>query len=50
MQIDQIDRLKALEENGLTSICFGFADNYMIPLEQKRNYLQWFAENVMAKF
>lgn len=49
-EINQVDRLKALEEQGLTSIVFGFADNYRIPLEEKRGHLQWFAENVMAKF
>ncbi len=50
MQIDQIDTLRALEEQGLTSICFGFADNYGIPIEAKRGYMSWFAENVMGKF
>ncbi len=49
MQINEIDRLKALEEQGLTSICFGFADNYEMPLEQKRGAMRWFADAVMAK-
>ncbi len=50
MQVTETERLKQLEAKGLTSICFGFADNYELPLEQKRGFLQWFAENVMANF
>ncbi len=50
MQITDTERLKALEARGLTSICFGFADNYTMPLDQKRGALRWFADAVMAKF
>lgn len=50
MQVNEIDRLKQLEERGLSAICFGFADNYELPLERKRRLLQWFADNVMGKF
>jgi probable F420-dependent oxidoreductase len=49
-EINQIDRLKSLEEQGLTSIVFGFADNYKMAPEDKRRQLQWFSENVMSKF
>jgi len=50
MQVTETERLKELEARGLTSICFGFADNHELPLEQKRGLLQWFADNVMANF
>ena len=49
-EIDQVDQLKSLEEQGLTSIVFGFADNYKISLDEKRGQLQWFADKVMSKF
>ena len=49
-QIFETERLKELEEQGLSSIVFGFAENYEIPLEEKRGYLDWFANNVMSKF
>lgn len=50
MQVDQTERLKELEVQGLTSICFGFADRHALPLADKRRLLQWFSENVMTKF
>jgi probable F420-dependent oxidoreductase len=49
-EINETARLKELEEQGLSSIVFGFADNYKIPLEDKRGYLDWFANKVMSKF
>lgn len=50
LQVNKIDRIKELEERGLTSICFGFAYDYASPLEQKRTALEWFANEIMAKF
>jgi probable F420-dependent oxidoreductase len=50
MQVTETERLKELEAKGLTSICFGFADNYELPIEQKHGFLDWFAQNVMANF
>ena len=50
MQINEIDRLKELEAQGLTSTCFGFSDTFQDPLERKQDLLQWFADEVMAKF
>lgn len=50
MQVTETERLQELEAKGLTSICFGFADNYQLPLEQKRGILEWFAGNVMVEF
>ncbi len=49
MQVMEIDRLKELEAQGLTSICFGFANNYAIPLNEKQAALKWFADEVMSK-
>jgi probable F420-dependent oxidoreductase len=49
MEIDQIDRLRELEAQGLSSICFGFGENYRLTLDEKRGLMLWFAENVMAK-
>lgn len=49
-EINETERLKELEEQGLSSICFGFADNYKTPLDEKRGYLSWFADKVMSKF
>ena len=49
-QINETERLKELEEQGLSSICFGFAHNHQIPLEEKRGQLEWFANKVMAEF
>ena len=49
-QINETERLKELEEQGLSSIVLGFAHNYKIPLEEKRSHLDWFANKVMSKF
>ncbi len=49
MQVTDTDRLRQLEEQGLTSICFGFATNYAAPIEEKRGAMRWFADAVMAK-
>ncbi|MDH4017388.1 MAG: TIGR03619 family F420-dependent LLM class oxidoreductase [Actinomycetota bacterium] len=49
MQVMEIDRLKELEAQGLTSICFGFANDYAIPLNEKQAALKWFADEVMSK-
>ena len=49
MEIDQIDRLRELEAQGLSSICFGFGEDYRLALDEKRGLMLWFAENVMAK-
>ena len=49
MQVMEIDRLKELETQGLTSICFGFANDYAIPLNEKQAALKWFADEVMSK-
>ncbi len=50
MQIREVERLKALEEQGLTALCFGFKQGHELPLDEKRGAMDWFAREVMAKF
>ncbi len=49
-EIDQVDRLRELQDQGLTSLVFGFAHNYQIPLAEKRARLEWFAAEMMPRF
>lgn len=50
MQTREVDRLKALEERGLSALCFGFKEGHDLPLDQKRGAMEWFANEVMAQF
>lgn len=48
MQLDQVERVKALEELGMTSAVFGFPD-YKIPLADKLKLMDAFAQHLMPK-
>jgi probable F420-dependent oxidoreductase len=49
-EIKQTQRLKELEEQGLTSLVFGFAHNYGLPLAAKRDQMRWFADTIMSQY
>ncbi len=49
-ELHETERLKELEEQGLTSVVFGYARNYDASLGEKRTQMERFANVIMSRF
>lgn len=49
-ELSETDQLKELEQQGLSSLVFGYAHNYSASLDEKRGQMDRFANAIMSRF